>query len=77
MQRQNLTVRLKRETIRKAKVLAARRATSVSGLVASQIESLAADEDAYMCAERQALDLIDRPFHLGGARFGHAELHDR
>jgi hypothetical protein len=36
-QRQNLTVQLDRETIRKAKILAAKRGTSVSALVAAQI----------------------------------------
>jgi hypothetical protein len=33
VERQNITVKLRRETLRKAKVLAARRNTSISGLL--------------------------------------------
>ncbi len=42
---QNITVRLSKRTIHKARILAARRATSISGLVAEQIEKMAGEED--------------------------------
>jgi hypothetical protein len=51
--KQNLTVQLDRETIRKAKVLAAQKGTSVSRLVASTIENEVAREDAYQAARRR------------------------
>ncbi|MEO7189718.1 MAG: hypothetical protein ABI051_01530 [Vicinamibacterales bacterium] len=63
---QNITVRLGRRTLRKAKVLAARRNTSISGLLAQQIESLVGEDDAYELAQRRALALLDEGFHLGG-----------
>jgi hypothetical protein len=47
MERQNITLSLSRQTLRKAKVLAARRATSISGLLAEQIEILVGEEEAY------------------------------
>lgn len=65
-EKQNLTVSLDRKTIRKAKIIAARRSTSISGLVAGQIEILVGEEEAYERAERQALALLDEGFHLGG-----------
>ena len=75
--KQNLTVQLDRETIRKAKILAARRGTSVSGFIAAQIgESVKAD-DAYELARRTALDFLERGFHLGGGRLNRDELHER
>jgi HSP90 family molecular chaperone len=40
-EKQNITLRLSRETIQKARVLAARRATSISGLLTRQLEELA------------------------------------
>ena len=43
--KQNLTVSLDRETIQKAKIVAARRSTSISGLVAAQIEILVGEEE--------------------------------
>ncbi|HVW05052.1 MAG TPA: hypothetical protein VHB78_08585 [Vicinamibacterales bacterium] len=63
---QNITVRLNRRTLRKAKVLAAKRNTSISGLLAEQIEALVGEDDTYEQAQRQALALLDRGFHLGG-----------
>ena len=64
--KQNITLRLDRQTLRKAKVLAARRNTSISGLLAEQIERLVGEDDAYDQAQRRALALLDRGFHLGG-----------
>jgi hypothetical protein len=76
--RQNLTVSLDRDTIQKAKVVAARRSTSISGLVATQIEILVGEEEAYERAQRQALSLLDHGFHLGGiVRASRDELHER
>jgi len=76
--KQNVTISLDRGTIRKAKILAARRETSISGLVARQIEILVGEEEAYERAERQALALLDQGFHLGGGlRVSRDELHER
>ncbi len=76
--KQNLTISLDRQTIRMAKILAARRSTSISGLVARQIEILVGEEEAYERAERQAMSLLDQGFHLGGViRASRDELHER
>jgi hypothetical protein len=76
--KQNLTISLDLKTIRMAKILAARRATSISGLVARQIEILVGEQEAYERAERQAMSLLDHGFHLGGViRASRDELHER
>lgn len=76
--KQNLTISLDRETIQKAKVIAARRSTSISGLLAHQVEILVGEEEAYERAERQAMILLDQGLHLGGAiRARRDELHER
>jgi len=75
--KQNLTVQLDRETIRKAKVLAAKRGTSVSGFIASQIRESVEADDAYESARRTALDLIERGLHLGGRPLKRDDLHER
>jgi len=78
MTRQNLTISLTRETLQKARVLAARRATSISGLLAEQIETLVGEEEAYERAQRQAMTLLDQGFHMGGViRATRDELHER
>ena len=77
-QKQNVTISLSRQILKKAKILASRRETSISGLLAQQIESLVGEEEAYERAERQALALLDKGFHLGGViRATRDELHER
>jgi hypothetical protein len=76
--KQNLTVSLDKQTVRKARILAAKRGTSISGLVADQLEILVGEEEAYERAEREALALLDQGFHLGGViRASRDELHER
>jgi predicted transcriptional regulator len=77
-EKRNLTVQLDAEIIRKARILAAQRSTSVSRLVAEQIERLTADEDEYQTACRQALADLETGFHLGGPPYPEREdLYDR
>ena len=76
--KQNVTISLDRQTVRKAKILAARRETSISGLVAAQIEAMVNEDDAFEQAKVRALALLDQGFHLGGRhRFDRAALHER
>lgn len=77
-EKQNITISLSRLVLKKAKILAARRETSISGLVAQEIESLVGSEETYERAERQALALLDQGLHLGGViRASRDELHER
>jgi len=76
--KQNITISLSRNVLRKAKILAARRETSVSGLLAHQIESLVGEDQAYERAERQAMALLEKGFSMGGLiRASRDELHER
>ena len=78
LRKQNVTVSLPEETIRKAKILAAKRSTSISGLLAEQIEALVGEDEAYERAKKQALALLDKPFKLGGKFTASREsLHER
>ena len=77
-EKQNITLRLSHETLKKARILAARRSTSLSGLLTSQIEKLAGEEDAYERAKRESLFLMEKGFHLGGLHeFDRDALHER
>ena len=76
--KQNLTVSLTPQTVQKAKVLAAKRSTSISDLLAAQIEALVDADEAYESAHRAALDLMERGFHMGGVHtISREELHER
>ena len=76
--KQNVTISLDRQIVQKAKIVAARRSTSISGLLARQIEILVGEEEAYERAHRQAMMFLDQGFHLGGgSRPSRDELHER
>jgi hypothetical protein len=76
--KQNVTISLSRQVVKKARILAARRETSISGLLAQQIEILVEDEDAYVHAERQAAAILEKGFHFGGVvKASREELHER
>jgi uncharacterized protein YigA (DUF484 family) len=78
MSKQNVTISLTRQTLQKVRVLAARRSTSISGLLAEQVEILVGEEEAYERAQRQAMTLLDQGFHMGGViRASRDELHER
>jgi len=76
--KQNVTISLSRQLLKKAKILAARRDTSISGLLAEEIELLVGEEEAYERAERQAMALLAKGFHMGGViRASRDEWHER
>jgi hypothetical protein len=64
--RRNLTVQLDEETIRQAKMLAAKRGTSISGLVARELELLVARDARYEEAQRRAVELMAASAEHGG-----------
>lgn len=66
MSSQNLTLKLPVDTIRKAKVVAAERGTSISALVAQKIEELVGEDAEYRAARRRALEWLGQGWHLGG-----------
>ncbi len=76
---QNLTVRLDDATIRKAKVLAAKRSTSISRLVGEEIDRLVREDEAYEQARIEALAELDSAMDLGsGGRLPlRADTYDR
>jgi hypothetical protein len=74
--KQNLTVQLDAEVIRRAKVLAARRGTSVSALVAQQLEALTAADERYRRARESALGMMEQTRARGGRQWTRDELYE-
>ena len=70
MATQNLTLKLPAETVRKAKVIAAERGTSISALVTRKVEELVGEDAAYQSARRRAAEWLIHGWHLGGGRDG-------
>ena len=78
MSKQNLTVRLEATVIRKARVLAAERGSSISALVSQTIDEMVAQAESYESARRRAIAFLDRSFRFGKLRQGSRDdLHAR
>lgn len=77
MAKRNLTIQMEDDVIRQARVVAARRGTSVSGLVAKELADLVAADTRYEEASRQARALLDEASPRGGRSWTRAELHER
>lgn len=66
--KQNVTVQLDQAIIRDAKVLAAKRSSSLSRFLSDQIQLIAAQESDYESSKEQALARLDKGFSLGGGK---------
>lgn len=74
----NLTLQLDADLIREAKVLAAKQGTSVSRLLADQLEALVRRDKGYERAKRRALTRMDHGFDIGWTpSVLRGELHER
>ncbi|HOD35380.1 MAG TPA: hypothetical protein PLR20_04685 [Syntrophales bacterium] len=66
MSKQNITISVDSEIIKKAKVLSAKRMTSVSRLLGRELERLVAESENYEKAKKRALSDLKKGFHFGG-----------
>jgi hypothetical protein len=76
--KQNLTLSVEKELLRKGKILAAKKETSVSKLVADSLRQAVEEEDLYEASKRSALITLKKGFHLGGRMdWKREDLHER
>lgn len=76
--KQNVTLALGKDSLRKVKILAAKRDTSVTRLLADQLARVVAEDDEYEPAKSRALKRMKKGFHLGGRILAtREELHAR
>ena len=80
MDTQNITLSIPKEILRRVKLMAVERGTSVSGLLTQTLEKLVEQEDGYARARRRHLDRLEQGFDLGTGGQGltrRDELHER
>ena len=75
--KQNITLSLDTGLLVKAKVLAAQRHTSVSRLLAEELEAKIRRTEDYERARRAALALMEEGMPLGGQPLTREEMHER
>ena len=66
MKSQNVTLRLSSDTIRRIKVVAAERGSSISSLLTAKLEELVGEDAEYQAARRRAMEWLAQGWHLGG-----------
>lgn len=77
MARRNLTLQLDEDVIRRAKILAAKRGTSVSALLARELEHLVAQDVRYEEAWQRATEIMASSSPRGGRTCRRDDLYDR
>ncbi|UFP96467.1 DUF6364 family protein [Gloeobacter morelensis] len=65
METQNITLALPKSVLRKVKLIAVQRNTSVSQLLTEVLEKLVQQEDRYTQARRRHLQLLEQGLDLG------------
>ena len=75
--KQNITLRLEKDLIQQAKVLAAQRSVSVSRLLSDELARLIHEADAFDRAKRIALEDLEAGFPMGAKPASREELHER
>ncbi|MCE2515916.1 MAG: hypothetical protein J4F37_13070 [Acidobacteria bacterium] len=74
----NITIRVDADLARDARVFAARRGTSLSRLVAAQLETLVREDQVYAAARRRAMARLRKGYDMAGERsLSRGEVHDR
>lgn len=77
MAKRNLTLQLDADVVQRAKIVAAKRGTSVSALVAKELDELVNREDRYEASRLRAFELLDRARPRGGRIWRREDLYDR
>ena len=80
MEMQNITLSVPKRTLRKIKLMAVQRQTSVSGLLTQYLEEIVEQESGYANARRRQLNLMKQGLNLGLGQnqpVNREELHER
>ncbi len=80
MERQNITLSLPKDFLRKVKLLAVKQETSVSGLLTRILEEIVNREEGYEAARQRHLAQLEAGFDLGtqgSSSWTREELHGR
>ena len=75
--KQNITLKLDKEVLQQARVLAAQRSTSISQMLSDELTRIVKQAEVFESARRAALVDLKRSFSLGGKRTPRDELHER
>lgn len=64
--KQNLTISLESELVVKARVISAKRRTSISRMLSDELRRMIERDEQYHSAKQKALADLKKGFHMGG-----------
>ncbi|HUV59633.1 MAG TPA: DUF6364 family protein [Desulfatiglandales bacterium] len=64
--KQNITLSIEKDIIKKGKIIAAQKDTSISKMLSEQLKQIIDREEQYEAAKRSALQTLKKGFRLGG-----------
>ena len=76
--KQNITLSIDKELIKEAKLIAAQRQTSISGMLSAELKRTIQEAEKYLWAKRKGMSNLNIGFHLGGeSMVSREDLHER
>lgn len=78
MEKQNITLSLPKSVLRRVKILAVQRQSSVSRLLTQAVEKMLEEETEYESAHKRQTALLEKGFNLGFRKpASRDEIHER
>jgi predicted transcriptional regulator len=75
--KQNITISLDKQLVQKVCVIAARRGSSISRMLADELAQMVPDSERYEQSRNQAIADLEQGMDLGVRKVSRDELHER
>lgn len=76
--KQNVTIKLDKDLIKKGRVIASKRETSLNRLLSDFLRQIVDEEDSYEQCKRKAFNILNKGYSFGGKiTCTRDELHER
>ena len=80
MDKQNITLSIRKDVLQRVKIIAVKKGTSVSALLTQALEDIVAHEDGFLTARQEHVRLLEEGAELGtqgSTTWSREELHAR
>ena len=64
--KQNITLSIEKDILKKGRIIAAKKETSISRMLSELLKQMVNEEERYNAAKREALRTLEKGLHLGG-----------
>ena len=76
--KQNITLSLEKDLIKRGRIIASKKETSLSRLLSDFLREIINEEEQYELSKRKAMSILNKGYHLGGKiRSSREKLHER